>query len=120
MLRARTPTARSFNRKTYNYAMPRGEILREYNGNPVGSIAYYYQFSPYELSEDAFWKRLWCRPRAAPAAHRPGPGYGVTQLGDTYVSRACISGLPHPGRRRAMKRGRITNSSSRGADIYTR
>ncbi|MCC5980932.1 MAG: DUF1838 family protein [Oceanicaulis sp.] len=94
------PTARQFNRKTYVYRdAETGEILREYNGNPVGTIAYDYQFITYELSDDGFLETVVEQGRA-PRLQRFGPDrdMGVTRLGDTYVFTAPVFlDFPIPG-----------------------
>lgn len=97
---AERPTAHQFNRKTYIYRdATTGEILREYNGNPVSPIAYDYQFITYELSDDGFLETVVEQGRA-PRLQRFGPerDMGVTRLGDTYVFSAPVFlDFPIPG-----------------------
>ncbi len=94
------PTARQFNRKTYVYRdVKTGEILREYQGKPVQSIAYDYQLITYSLADDGFVETSVEQGRA-PRIQRFGPDrdMGVTRLGDTFVFTASVFlDFPIPG-----------------------
>lgn len=97
---AERPTARQFNRKTYIYRDAKtGEILREYQGQPVQPIAYEYQLITYALADDGFVETSVEQGRA-PRIQRFGPDrdMGVTRLGDTFVFTAPVFlDFPVPG-----------------------
>lgn len=88
-----------YNRKIYVFRDPEsGEILREYNGQPVEPIAYPYQFISYQLIDDTV--ETFVEQGAGNAVRRIGPGRDIHArlLGDTAVYTAPVYlDFPIPG-----------------------
>lgn len=93
------PLAHQYNRKIYVFRDPEsGEILREYEGQPVEPIAYPYQFITYELIGDEV--ETFVEQGAGAAVRRIGPGRDIhaRMLGDTAVYTAPVYlDFPIPG-----------------------